>query len=70
MTRIALLGAFLWLFAAGCGKPSAPSFARYNLDGGRYSVEIEDSGGGTELSFVSSGWSSSTWQAFPDCGRA
>ncbi|MHC1768555.1 MAG: hypothetical protein AB9869_30470 [Verrucomicrobiia bacterium] len=55
MTRVALLGALLWLLAIGCGEPSSPSFARYNLDGGRYFVEIKDSGGGTSLSFVSTG---------------
>ena len=42
------------LLAAGCQQaPPPPSYAHYDLGGGRYYLEIEDTGNGSSLKFHS-----------------
>jgi hypothetical protein len=55
MIRISVIGAILCLLAVGCDRPSSQSFAKFNLDGGRYFVEIENTEGGTSSIFQSTG---------------
>ena len=50
-SRIA--GAILCLLLSSCHQSSLKSFAKYDLGGGRYYVEIEDTQGGTSLKFDS-----------------
>lgn len=55
MLRALAVGVSLALFVAGCGQPSPTSFARYELDGGRYLIEIDNTGSGSTLNFHSRG---------------
>ena len=54
MFRTIAICVFLALLVTGCNQSPPSSFAKYNLHGGRYSVEIENTGGGTSLKFSSS----------------
>ncbi len=50
MGRVKSVSLFLCLLATGCGpSTSLPSYAKYDLDGGRYFVEIENTQGGASL---------------------
>jgi hypothetical protein len=58
MFRVVSIGVALLVMAIGCRQapaPSAPSYAKYDLHGGRYFIEIEDTQGGSSLDFNSSG---------------
>jgi len=58
MTRRAVVFTVLCFLSVGCGRvtpPAAPprTFAKHDLNGGRYVIECEDTGGGSSLSFRS-----------------
>ncbi len=55
MFRAVPLCVLLTLLALGCGRSTASSFAKYDIGGGRYFVEIENTDGGSALNFKSSG---------------
>lgn len=51
----AILLAILCVLPQGCGGSRVPSNAKYDLNGGRYIVAIEDTDGFMSLNFHSSG---------------
>jgi hypothetical protein len=55
MIRHLLLSAIVAMLFAGCGggSPTPPSYAKYDLGGGRYFIDCEDTGGGSSLRFDS-----------------
>jgi hypothetical protein len=56
MGRVISVCVFLFFLATGCGQStSPPSYAKYDLGGGRYFVEIENTDGGSSLKFHSRG---------------
>jgi hypothetical protein len=58
MSRLFCFELLLTLTSLGCqqqASPPATSFAKYDLDGGRYVVEIQDTEGGSSLDFQSKG---------------
>lgn len=52
MIRTLSMSVALSVLVAGCGRPSSPSFAKYDLNGGRYFVDIENTVNGTERKAV------------------
>lgn len=56
MGRVRSVCVLLCLLATGCGQSfPPPSYAKYDLGGGRYFVEIENTEGGSSLRLQSSG---------------
>lgn len=56
MDRMRSVCVFLCFLATGCGQSTPPpSYAKYDLGGGRYFVEIENTEGGASLKFNSHG---------------
>ena len=55
MIRHVLLYSVVCVLFVGCGWGSPPphSYAKYDLAGGRYFIDCEDTGGGSSLSFQS-----------------
>ena len=52
--RVLACFVFCVLFAGcGVGSPSAGTYAKYDLAGGRYFLDCEDTGGGSSLKFAS-----------------
>jgi hypothetical protein len=55
MIRHVFVSSMICVLLAGCGSGSAPtrSYAKYELSGGRYFIDCEDTGDGSSLSFNS-----------------
>lgn len=55
MIRQLLIYSVVCLLCAGCGggSSSAPSYAKFDLAGGRYFIDCEDTGDGSSLNFES-----------------
>jgi len=53
MSYSAIASAIFCLLLSSCQQSPTRSFAKYDLGGGRYYVEIEDTQGGTSLKFNS-----------------
>ena len=56
MIRLVVACCVLCFLFVGCGRVSPPpqrprTFAKHDLDGGRYFIECEDTGSGSSLSF-------------------
>jgi hypothetical protein len=54
MIRRAIACSVICLLFVGCGRVAPPphAFAKHELNGGRYFIDCEDTGGGSLLSFV------------------
>jgi hypothetical protein len=55
MIRRVVAYSVICLLFVGCGRVSPPphAFAKHELNGGRYFIDCEDTGGGSSLSFSS-----------------